>query len=157
MKKFFNEFKTFINRGNVVDLAVAVVMGSAFTAIVNSIVSDLLMPLISLCTGGIDFSAMKISLGTGEDAAAFTYGNFINAVLQFLAIALILFFIVKGINKVRSLTEKPAAPAAPKPTCPYCLEEVKEGATRCPHCAGVFDAPAKAPEPEAPAEEAAQA
>ena len=79
MKKFFEEFKEFINQGNVMDLAVAVVIGTAFTAIVNSVVSDLIMPLISLVTGGIDFSDMKIPLGTGPDAAAFTYGNFINA------------------------------------------------------------------------------
>lgn len=74
MKKFFEEFKEFINQGNVMDLAVAVVIGTAFTAIVNSVVSDLIMPLISLVTGGIDFSDMKIPLGTGPDAAAFTYG-----------------------------------------------------------------------------------
>ena len=70
MKKFFEEFKEFINQGNVMDLAVAVVIGTAFTAIVNSVVSDLIMPLISLVTGGIDFSDMKIPLGTGPDAGA---------------------------------------------------------------------------------------
>ena len=91
MKKFFSEFKEFINRGNVMDLAVAVVIGAAFTAIVNSVVSDLIMPLISLVTGGVNFSDMKISLGSGPDAAAFTYGNFINAVIQFVIIAFVVF------------------------------------------------------------------
>ncbi len=90
MKKF-SRVQEFINQGNVMDLAVAVVIGTAFTAIVNSVVSDLIMPLISLVTGGIDFSDMKIPLGTGPDAAAFTYGNFINAVIQFLIIALVVF------------------------------------------------------------------
>ena len=116
MKKFFEEFKEFINQGNVMDLAVAVVIGTAFTAIVNSVVSDLIMPLISLVTGGIDFSDMKIPLGTGPDAAAFTYGNFINAVIQFLIIALVVFLFVKAVNTARSKLEKPAeeeAPAAP--------------------------------------------
>lgn len=146
MKKFAEEFKAFINRGNVVDLAVAVVIGGAFTAIVNSIVKDLIMPLISLLTGGIDFTAMKIPLGQGEDAAAFTYGTFISAVIEFLIIALVVFLLVKAINKMRELGKKEEAPAGPvekAPTCPYCLEEVKEGATRCPHCAGAFDEPAK--------------
>ena len=104
MKKFFEEFKEFINQGNVMDLAVAVVIGTAFTAIVNSVVSDLIMPLISLVTGGIDFSDMKIPLGTGPDAAAFTYGNFINAVIQFLIIALVVFLIVKALSRARMLT-----------------------------------------------------
>ena len=148
--KLVDEFKEFINRGNVMDLAVAVVIGGAFTAIVTSVVDDLIMPIVSLATGGIDFSAMKIALGEGEEAAAFTYGNFISAVIQFLIIAIVVFLIVKAINGAKSKLEKPAEEEEEKkaPTCPYCLEEVKEGATRCPHCAGAFDEPAKAPEPE---------
>ena len=141
------EFKEFINKGNAMDLAVGVVIGGAFTAIVTSIVNDLIMPLISLVTGGIDFTEMKIPLGSGEDAAAFTYGNFISAVISFILIALVVFWLVKGINKMRSVGKKEeAADEGPKeepPTCPHCLEEVKEGATRCPHCGGVFDEPAK--------------
>ena len=145
MKKFVQEFKEFISRGNVVDLAVAVVIGGAFTAIVNSIVNDLIMPLVSLCTGGIDFSEMKIAVGTGDTAAAFTYGNLISAILQFLIIAFVIFCIIKAINKAKDLSKKPAEEEEekPAPVCPYCLEEVKEGATRCPHCAGEFDSPAK--------------
>ena len=133
MKKFFEEFKEFINQGNVMDLAVAVVIGTAFTAIVNSVVSDLIMPLISLVTGGIDFSDMKIPLGTGPDAAAFTYGNFINAVIQFLIIALVVFLIVKALSRARMLTRRGKhIEEQDAPKCPFCLEEVNEGATPLP-------------------------
>lgn len=148
MKKFFEEFKEFINQSNVMDLAVAVVIGTAFTAIVNSVVSDLIMPLISLVTGSINFSDMKISLGSGPDAAAFTYGNFINAVIQFLIIAFVVFLIVKAMNKARTLTTRGKhAEEMKAPHCPFCLEEVQEGATRCPHCTAELPAPA-APTPK---------
>ena len=149
MKKFFEEFKEFINQGNVMDLAVAVVIGTAFTAIVNSVVSDLIMPIISLVTGGINFSDMKLSLGTGPDAAAFTYGNFINAVIQFLIIAFVVFLIVKAMNKARTLaTRGKRTEEMDAPRCPFCLEEVNEGATRCPHCTAELPAPS-APMPKA--------
>ena len=148
MKKFFEEFKEFINQGNVMDLAVAVVIGAAFTAIVNSVVSDLIMPIISLVTGGINFSDMKIPLGDGPDAAAFTYGNFINAVIQFLIIAFVVFLIVKALNKARTLTTRGQhAEEMEAPHGPFCLEEVNEGATRCPHCTAELPAPA-APTPK---------
>ena len=141
---FIAEFREFIARGNVMDLAVAVVIGGAFTTILNSFVSDLIMPLISLFTGGIDFSQMKVTIGIGADAAAFTYGNFINAVIQFLIIALVVFCLVKGINKAKETAEQFTEQVKEEaPTCPFCLEEVKPGATRCPHCAGEFDEPAK--------------
>lgn len=149
MKKFFEEFKEFINQGNVMDLAVAVVIGTAFTAIVNSVVSDLIMPLISLVTGGIDFSDMKIALGSGPNAAAFTYGNFINAVIQFVIIAFVVFLIVKAMNRARTFARRGKhAEETDAPHCPYCLEEVAEGATRCPHCTAELPAPAT-PTPKA--------
>ena len=149
MKKFFEEFKEFINQGNVMDLAVAVVIGAAFTAIVNSVVSDLIMPLISLVTGGVNFSDMKLSLGSGPDAAAFTYGNFINAVIQFVIIAFVVFLIVKAMNQARTFARRGKhAEEMDAPHCPYCLEEVAEGATRCPHCTSEMPAPA-APTPKA--------
>ena len=149
MKKFFEEFKEFINQGNVMDLAVAVVIGAAFTAIVNSVVSDLIMPLISLVTGGVNFSDMKLSLGSGPDAAAFTYGNFINAVIQFVIIAFVVFLIVKAMNQARTFARRGKhAEEMDAPHCPYCLEEVAEGATRCPHCTSELPAPA-APTPKA--------
>lgn len=145
MKKFFEEFREFINRGNVMDLAVAVVIGAAFTAIVNSVVSDIIMPIVSAITGGIDFAEMKwvIPLGAGE--SAITYGNFINAVIQFLIIAFVVFLIVKALNKAKSLSSRgPKAEEVEAPKCPFCLEEVAEGATRCPHCTAELPAPAKA-------------
>lgn len=149
MKKFFEEFKEFINQGNVMDLAVAVVIGAAFTAIVNSVVSDLIMPLISLVTGGVNFSDMKVSLGSGPDAAAFTYGNFINAVIQFIIIAFVVFLIVKAMNRARAFARRGKhVEEMDAPQCPYCLEEVAEGATRCPHCTSELPVPA-APVPKA--------
>lgn len=103
----FNEFKTFIARGNVLDLAVGVVIGAAFTAIVGSLVEDLINPLIGLIVGGIDFSAVGFSFGD----ARFAVGNFINAVIKFLIVAWVVFLIVKAVNKL--MPKKEAAPAAP--------------------------------------------
>ena len=148
MKKFFEEFKEFINQGNVMDLAVAVVIGTAFTAIVNSVVSDLIMPVISLVTGGIDFADMKIPLGDGPNAAAIAYGNFINAVIQFLIIAAVVFAIVKALGAARLVAKRgDTAEKATAPKCPYCLEDVVEGATRCPHCTAELPKPASASQP----------
>ncbi len=136
MKKFLTEFKDFINKGNVMDLAVAVVVGTAFTAIVNSVVSDLIMPLVSAVIGGIDFTEMKLVIPLGAGESAITYGNFINAIIQFLIIAFVVFLIVKALNSAKEMpaNDKPAEEASPAPKCPYCLEEVNEGATRCHHC-----------------------
>ena len=131
MKKFFEEFKTFISRGNVMDMAVGIIIGGAFTAIVNSLVNDLVMPVISLLTGGMDFSALCIKLGEGEEAAAFQYGSFISAVINFLLIAFVLFCIIKAINKLKKETP------APEPTekeCPYCKSMISIKAVKCPHC-----------------------
>ena len=145
MKKFFEEFKEFINRGNVMDLAVAVVIGAAFTAIVNSVVSDLIMPIVGVVTGGIDFADMKWTIPVGAGQSAITYGNFINAVIQFLIIAFVVFLIVKALNKAKDMTSKgKKAEEKEAPKCPYCLEEVADDATRCPHCTAELPAPAKA-------------
>lgn len=102
-----NEFKTFIARGNVLDLAVGVVIGAAFTAIVTSLVGDLITPLIGLILGGVDFSGL--SFGVGD--AQFMYGNFINAIIKFLIVAWVVFLIVKAVN--RALPKKEEAPAEP--------------------------------------------
>jgi large conductance mechanosensitive channel len=105
-----NEFKTFIARGNVLDLAVGVVIGAAFTAIVTSMVDDLINPLIGLIIGGIDFSAWGFSVGE----AKFAIGNFINAVIKFLIVAWVVFLVVKAVNRVMPKKEEaPAAPAGP--------------------------------------------
>ncbi|MCZ7553440.1 MAG: large conductance mechanosensitive channel protein MscL [Anaerolineales bacterium] len=118
------EFRDFILRGNVMDLAVAVVIGGAFGAIVNSLVNDILMPIIGILLGGIDFTSLSIQVGS----ATVMYGNFIQAVINFLLIGLALFFVVKAVNRLRSLTEKEAAaaePAAP-PEDVQLLREIRD-------------------------------
>ena len=101
-KSFVSEFKTFISRGNVMDLAVGVIIGGAFQTIVSSLVNDIVMPIISLITGGIDFSAWKIQLGVGENAASINYGNFITAVINFLLMALVIFCFIKLMNRLNA-------------------------------------------------------
>ncbi len=95
------EFKEFISRGSVMDMAVGIIIGGAFTAIVNSLVNDLVMPLLSLLTGGFDFTKLTVVLGSGEGAATLNYGMFIAAVINFLLIALVIFCIIKSINKMK--------------------------------------------------------
>lgn len=107
------EFRDFILRGNVMDLAVAVVIGGAFGAIVNSLVNDILMPIIGIVLGGVDFTGLSIQVGS----ATVMYGNFIQAVVNFLLIGLALFFAIKAVNKLQSLAQKEAAPA-PEPEAP---------------------------------------
>lgn len=103
------EFREFINRGNVIDLAVAVIIGGAFTAIVNSLVNDIIMPIIGVILGGVDFSALSITIGS----AVIAYGNFIQAIINFVIIAWVVFLMVKAINKLnRKKEEAPAPPAA---------------------------------------------
>ena len=133
MKAFMKEFKEFISRGNVMDMAVGIIIGGAFTAIVNSLVEDIINPLLG-CFVSMDFSAWTIPL-VGE--AALGIGNFINAIISFLIMAFILFSIIKAMNKAASLGKKPEeeAPAAPTTKiCPYCKSEISIEATRCPHC-----------------------
>jgi large conductance mechanosensitive channel len=102
------EFKEFIMRGNVIDLAVAVIIGAAFIAIVNSLVNDIIMPIIGVILGGVDFSALAVTVGN----ATITYGNFIQAIINFLLVALVLFLIIRAINK---MSHKPAEAPAPPP------------------------------------------
>lgn len=131
MKSFMKEFKEFIARGNVMDMAVGVIIGGAFTAIVTSLVNDILMPLLSLLTGGFDFTALSIKLSDAEDAASLNYGAFIEAIIDFLLIAIVIFIIIKSINKLAKKKEE--APATTK-ECPFCKEQIALEATRCPHC-----------------------
>ena len=125
----WKEFKAFIMRGNVVDLAVAVIIGGAFGKIVSSLVNDIIMPLIGLIVGGIDFTGLTFTIGK----ANVTYGNFINNILDFIIIALVIFLMIKGID---SLKKKPAPVVAEPVTkeCPYCISTVPIKATRCPNC-----------------------
>ena len=104
------EFREFIMRGNVIDLAVAVIIGGAFTAIVNSLVADIIMPIIGVILGGVDFTSLAITVGD----AVITYGNFIQAIINFLLIALVLFLIIRAMNRMsRKKVEAPAVPPAP--------------------------------------------
>ena len=134
MKAFIKEFKEFISRGNVMDMAVGVIIGGAFTAIVTSLVNEILMPVLSLVTGGLDFTSLCIVLREGENAATLNYGAFIAAIINFLLIAFVIFLLVKMINNFsRKKKEEEPAPVTTK-TCPFCKEEISIDATRCPHC-----------------------
>lgn len=139
-KGFVAEFRKFITRGNVLDMAVGVIVGGAFTSIVTSLNQDILTPVLGIF-GGTDFSYLTVTLGTGENAPVLYYGNFITAVIHFLITALVIFCLVKGINslgdRVKKKEEAPAAPATKK--CPYCLSEIPAAAVRCPHCTSHLD------------------
>ncbi len=103
MKAFMKEFKEFISKGNVMDLAVGVIIGGAFQAIVGSLVNDIIMPLLGIITGGLDFSHLAITVGEAQ----ILYGSFISAIINFLLMALVLFLVIKALNKAKSLTAKP--------------------------------------------------
>lgn len=174
VKKFFKEFKEFALKGNVMDLAVAVIIGAAFQGIINSVVKDLIMPVINWIFGGIDFSNNYIVLAdktkivteavpavvSGTDVISeavpavrvgdlttlaaleengigvFKYGSFITAVINFVLMALVIFLLIKGINKLTSLRKKEVEedPAPTTKICPFCKSEIDIEATRCPHC-----------------------
>ena len=128
------EFKEFVMRGNVLDMAIGVIIGGAFTNIVTSLNEDLIAPLLGIF-GGTDFSHLTLTLGSGENAPVFKYGNFITAIINFLITALILFFILKAANTAMDKVKKPEEPAKPTTKiCPYCKNEVPIEATRCGFC-----------------------
>ena len=152
MKKFIEEFKTFAIKGNMMDLAIGIIIGGAFTAIVNSLVNDIVNPLLGLIIGDIDFSNLFIALDGNTYAtlaeaeelgvSVFKYGSFISNVINFIIMALVVFILVKMINKLRTLGEKKAEEAPAEPTtkvCPYCQTEISIKATRCPHCTSVLE------------------
>lgn len=131
MKSWGSEFKEFIMQGNVVSLAVAVVVGAAFGALVNSLVSDMITPLIAAFGGQPDFSNLSFTI----NGSNFMYGSFINAIIAFLIIAFVIFFfVVKPMNTLieRSRREDPEDPTLTK--CPFCLTEISVDASRCPAC-----------------------
>jgi large conductance mechanosensitive channel len=136
------EFKDFVARGNVIDLAVAVIMGAAFGPIVTSLVNDIIMPPIGMALGNIDFKDLFLS-PTGETypslaaakaagAPVIAYGNFLNTVINFLIISFAIFLLVKQVNRFKGPAPAPAAPTTKD--CPYCLSAVPLKATRCAHC-----------------------
>ena len=134
-KGFISEFKKFIMRGNVMDMAVGVIVGGAFTSIVTSLNQDILTPVLGIF-GGTDFSDLKVALGSGENAPVLCYGNFITAVINFLITALVIFCLVKGLNALNEkFGHKKEAPKAPATkVCPYCRSTIAAEAVRCPHC-----------------------
>ena len=144
---FFKEFKDFISKGNVIDLAVGVIIGGAFSGIVNNLVTNIVTPAISLLTGKVSFTDLFIALDGGEyatlaaaqeaGAATLNYGLFIQAVIDFIITAFVIFLLVKGINKIRNLGKKEEAVVEAAPTtkvCPFCKSEISIDATRCAHC-----------------------
>jgi large conductance mechanosensitive channel len=138
MKSVVKEFKEFIMRGNVIDLAVGVIIGGAFQAIVNSLVDDIINPLLSIFLKDIDFSNLTLNVLN----AKIGYGSLINAIITFLINGFVIFLIIKAINKASSLAkpnveEAPAEPATK--VCPYCHSEIHIDATRCPHCTSELD------------------
>jgi len=151
----WKEFKEFALKGNVIDLAIGVIIANAFQKIVSSLVSDIIMPLVSLLTTDIDFSDLALTIGN----VTVPYGNFITAVIDFLIVAFCLFIFVKYVNKLNNLNkgildskllkklnkknkDKVEPTPVPEPTtkiCPFCLSEINVKATRCPHCTSVLE------------------
>ena len=124
---FISEFKEFAMKGNVMDMAVGVIIGGAFGKIVSSLVDDILMPLVGVITGNVDFTKLEFAFGEGELSAVLKYGNFIQNVVDFLIVAFCIFLMLKGINKLNRKKEEPAAPEAPKgPTQEELLAEIRD-------------------------------
>lgn len=150
MKKFFSEFKTFIAQGNVIDLAVGVIIGSAFSGIVKSLVENIITPAISVLTNRIAFTDLFYALDGNEyatlaaaqeaGAATINYGVFIQGVIDFIITAFVIFLLVKVINKIRDSGKKEVAEEAPTTkVCPFCKSEISIEATRCPNCTSVIE------------------
>jgi large conductance mechanosensitive channel len=141
MKQFWKEFRDFIARGNLVEIAVAFVMGAAFGAVVNSFIFDIVMPLIGKLVGNVDFSNLFVVLGPEKypsaeaaraaGAPAIYYGRFINNLVNFLIIALVMFLLLRAVMRMRKPKE---APAPTTKECPYCKTQIPIGAVRCPNC-----------------------
>lgn len=141
---FLGEFKEFAMRGNVVDMAVGVVIGGAFGKIVTSLVDDVIMPPLGKLIGEVDFANLFINLSDKKvtslaqakevGAAVIAYGQFINTIINFLLVTFAVFLVIKQINRIRPKVEA----AAPR-LCPYCKTEIAEDATRCPHCTSQLD------------------
>lgn len=141
----FKEFKKFAIKGNMIDLAVGMIIGGAFNKLVSSLVNDMIMPVLGLLTGKIDFAKLYIaldgntyeSLAEAEElgVACFKYGAFIAGLIDFLIMAFIVFLFVKWMNKLRDMNKEPEQPKAPTTkVCPFCKSEISIEATRCPHC-----------------------
>ena len=151
MKSLLAEFKEFINRGNVIDMAVGIIIGAAFTAIVTSLTDDIINRLIKLITGGNGTDVAGLTIPVAGTENGIDFGAFISAIINFLIVAWVVFMIVKAFNKMKDGTAKLPFMKNAKgeeviehaPTCPFCLEEINVGATRCPHCTAELPAPAE--------------
>ena len=131
-KGFIHEFEKFISRGNVMDMAVGVIIGGAFSSIITSLVDDILSPILGIF-GGLNFDELSLNI-MGD--VTLKYGKFLTAVINFLIMAFVLFCMLKAVNKLTSLGRKPDAPAAPTTKkCPYCCSDIPIAATKCAHCA----------------------
>ena len=140
MKKFFEEFKKFAMKGNVMELAVGVIIGAAFQNIVTALTDSFINPLIKLVTGGQSDEGVSIGGSFFINGVEFSYGNFISAVINFLIMALVLFLLIKGMNKMMQIGKKKEEPADPKTKiCPFCKQEINIEATRCPHCTSLLE------------------
>ena len=145
MKKksgIIEEFKKFITRGNVMDMAVGVIVGSAFTAIVTTLNTDIISPVLGIF-GGVDFSELQITIGTSKKAPVLKYGSFITAVINFLIIAMIIFLIIKIMNKISEgikskIDNEDEEIVDNTKVCPYCMEKIAKEASRCPHCTSII-------------------
>lgn len=134
MKKFLEEFKKFALKGNVMDLAVGVIIGGAFQAIVTSLVGDIISPVIGIFAS-TDFSNLVLTVNGAE----IKYGAFITAIINFVIMALIIFFLVKGLNKLASIGKKEEPKEPTEKTCPFCQSKISIKATRCPHCTSALE------------------
>lgn len=150
MKKFIEEFKEFAIKGNMIDMAVGIMIGGTFSTIVSSLVDNIFMPIVGMAVGKIDFSNMFIaldgnhydSLEAAGDAALLKYGQFITDVINFLILLFIVFLFVKEVNVLRSKLEKPKEETPAEPTekeCPYCFTKISIKAKRCPCCTSELD------------------
>ena len=154
MTELLKEFKNFAFKGNMMDLAVGMIIGAAFTGLVNSVVGNLIMPIISIFTGGIDFNNMYLALNdnaravqaAGGDLAAakaagavFAYGTFITDFVQFLILAFVVFMLIRSMNKLMQLGKKEEEANPTTKACPFCKSEIAIEATRCPHCTSELD------------------
>ena len=148
MKKFLGEFKKFALKGNMIDLAVGMIIGTAFNGIVKSLVDDIFMPVLSLFTGKLDFANWFVALDGNKyltieaakeaGAATLNYGNFISGIINFIIMAFVVFMMVRAINKLKK--DEPAAPAAPTTKkCPFCKTDIPLEATKCPHCTSALE------------------
>ena len=144
----WKDFKEFVLRGNAIDMAVGIIIGAAFATIVKSLVSDIIMPPLGLLLGNVDFSNLFVVLKQGTPlgpypslveaqkagAVSINYGVFITSIINFLLVAIPLFLIITGVNRLQKLSKKPAIAEPASKECPYCLSSIPIKATRCPHC-----------------------